>query len=87
MGIQLRLSNEEDKRAEWLLKAGVELPREVPYYLDVRNSEDVDAPTVTVPICCVLSSSGMNIQPATARNGIGQKVLRSLAGLQSSVES
>ncbi|BDA40835.1 hypothetical protein COCOBI_01-4890 [Coccomyxa sp. Obi] len=80
VGIQMRLGNEEDKRAEWLLKAGVELPKEVPYYLDVRSSEDVDAPMVTVPSYCVLSSSGMNIQPATAKNGIGQKVLRSLAG-------
>ena len=87
VGIQLRLSNEEDTRAEWLLNAGVELPKEVPYYLDVRTSEDVDAPIVTVPSCCVLSSSGMNIQRATARNGIAQKVLRRLAGLQSSIES
>ncbi len=74
-------------RAECLLKAGMELPKEVPFHLKVRFTEDVDAPIVTVPSYCILSSSGMNVQPANSRNGIAEKVLRSLAGLQGSVES
>lgn len=81
VGAELSVSNEEEMRADWLVNTGWQLPEIVPYYLKVSFSEDADAPVVIVPSCCVLSSSGLNIQPASARTSIGLKVLQALTGV------
>lgn len=80
VGIQQSVSNEQELRDQWLVETNLEIPDTIPYYLKVRFSEDADAPTLTVPSCCVLTSSGLNIQPATRNNGIGLRVLCRLIG-------
>ena len=82
VGVQPSVSNEEEMRAEWLVNTGLELPDEVPCYFDIRFSEDSDAPVVTVPSCCIWSSNGLIVQPATKKTSVGQSVLQSLAGLR-----
>jgi hypothetical protein len=78
-GIEPCVQNEEEIREAWEMSTGWNLPERLPYYLDVRFSDDEDAPVITVPCCCVWSQSGLIVVPASSKNGQGFAVLQRLA--------
>lgn len=80
-GIKPAVENEEQIREMWDMRTGWELPDRLPYFLDLRFSDDEDDPVITVPSCCVWSQSGLNVVPATYKNGNGITIVQQLAGV------
>jgi hypothetical protein len=78
-GIQLLPANVSQIRENWQRGMGWELPKSVPYYLNVRFSDSEDDPEITVPCCCAWSLTGLSVMPANSKNGHAHPILHRLA--------